>query len=70
MMRLVLLYYDKASDALQLGAQIDKLAAIPGREDVGRFKYVQEKDIETEFERVSDLLEEQIDAVIAEKEDA
>ena len=70
MMRLVLLYYDKAGDALQLGAQIDKLAAIPGREDVGRFKYVQEKDIETEFERVSDLLEGQIDAVIAEKEDA
>ena len=69
LMRLVLAYYDKALDALQLGADINKLAAIPIREDIGRFKYVRENETEVEYERIMDALEEQIAQVLAERED-
>ena len=69
MLRLVLAYYDKALDALQLGADINKLAAVPIREDIGRFKYIPEKETEAEYDRIMDALEEQIAQVLAEKED-
>ena len=69
MLRLVLAYYDKALDALSLGADINKLAAVPIREDIGRFKYIPEKETEAEYDRILDALEEQIAQVLAEKED-
>ncbi|MBQ7638271.1 MAG: V-type ATP synthase subunit A [Clostridia bacterium] len=69
MMQLVLMFYDRSADALGLGADIEKLAAIPGREDIGRFKYVPEKDIDAEYKRVSDLLIEQIEEVASQKEE-
>lgn len=56
MMKLVLLYHDLANDALGLGADVEVLAALPVREDVGRFKYVEENKIDLEYKRVSDLL--------------
>ena len=69
MLRLVLAYYDKALDALSLGADINKLAAIPIREDIGRFKFIHEKETDAEYDRIMDALEEQIAQVLAEKED-
>ena len=69
MLRLVLAYYDKAGDALCLGADIEKLAAIPIREDIGRFKFIHENKTEAEYDRILDALEEQIAQVLAEKED-
>jgi len=69
MMQLVLLYYDRSSDALERGADIEKLASLPGREDIGRFKYVPEKEIDAEYKRVSDLLIEQIEEVASQKEE-
>ena len=69
MLRLVLAYYDRAGDALSLGADIEKLAAIPVREDIGRFKYTKEDRTEAEYDRIMDALDEQIARVLAEKED-
>ena len=69
MMRLCMLFYDRAADALTLGANIETLAALPAREDIGRFKYVEEQNTDAEFERVASLLEEQIQTAIAEKEE-
>ena len=69
LMRLVLSYYDRALEALQLGADINKLAAVPIREDIGRFKYIPEKETEAEYDRIMNALEEQITKVLAEKED-
>ena len=69
MMRLVLAYYDMASDALKLGANIDKLASVPSREAVGRFKYVREEDIDEEFKKDIELLSGEIQQAVADKEE-
>ena len=69
MMRLVLLYFDQANDALSLGANVETLASLPGREDIGRFKYVKEAETNAEFKRVTALITEQIEAAVAEKEE-
>ena len=69
MMRLVLAYYDMASDALKLGANIDKLASVPSREAVGRFKYVKEEDIDEEFKNDIELLSGEIQQAVADKEE-
>ena len=69
MMRLVLAYYDMASDALKLGANIDKLASVPSREAVGRFKYVKEEDIDEEFKKDIELLSGEIQQAVADKEE-
>ena len=69
MMELVLSYYDKACAALKLGADVEKLAAIPSREAVGRFKYVHENDIDAEYAKVQAALEDEIDELISQKEE-
>ncbi|MGI6264752.1 MAG: V-type ATP synthase subunit A, partial [Acutalibacteraceae bacterium] len=63
MMRLILQYYDLASQALEKGAAIDDLAALPVREKIGRFKYVPEDQIAAEYDAVSrELMKEMNDA--------
>ena len=60
MMKLVLAYYDKASEALQNGARIQDLINLPVREQIGRFKYTLEENLDKEYENVMDTLEVQI----------
>ncbi len=69
MMKLVLAYYDKSSDALRLGADIEKLAALPAREAVGRFKYVSEETIDGEYEKTLGLLDGEIRSAVEDKEE-
>ena len=40
MMKLVMEYYDECVKALEKGASVEDLAALPVREQIGRFKYV------------------------------
>ena len=68
-MQLVLQYYDRAQEALARGAEIEALAALPVREDIGRFKYVEERDVDMEFKRVSDLLLLQMEETVSGRED-
>ena len=69
MMKLVLQYYDNAGDALALGADIETLAALPCREDIGRMKYVEEENVQAEYARVSALVQSACAAAAEEKED-
>ncbi len=69
MMSLVLAYYDKANAALEMGADIEKLVAVPSREAIGRFKYVLEENIDSEFEKTLSLLDDDINEVINAKEE-
>ena len=52
MMKLILLYYDQSVDALRDEADIDSLAELPVREQIGRFKYVPEDEIDSEYEQI------------------
>jgi len=67
MMKLVLLYYNKASDALQKEADIESLSSLSVRERIGRFKYVPEDQIDGEYEQIGAQLDHEI-AVILKKE--
>lgn len=69
MMKLVLGFYDMANDALKLGASIDRLASLPSREAIGRFKYVREENIDAEFKKALGLLDGDIRHAVAEKEE-
>ena len=69
MMSLVLAYYDKCTDALAKGADIETLASLASRESIGRFKYTKESDVDSEYKRVLDELDSDIDAACEESED-
>lgn len=49
MMHLILAYYDLSVKALNDGATINKLVSLPIRERIGRFKYVLNDKINTEY---------------------
>ncbi len=49
MMKLVLAFYEKSVDALNKGADMNALIAMPVREKIGRYKYTTDADIESEY---------------------
>jgi len=52
MMKLVLAYYDNAAMALQKGVDVESLVGLQVREQIGRFKYMKNADIDTAYEGV------------------
>ena len=60
MMKLVLAYYDLSVDALKEGAPLQKLVDMPVREQIGRFKYVTEDKLDTEYDKVNKELHVEI----------
>ena len=69
MMELILDYYRKAGKALENGVAIDRLVALPVRENIGRFKYVEEADVEAVFQETEELLDSQLRDELGRKED-
>ena len=68
MMKLVLEYYDLANEALEKGAEIDKLAALPVRERIGRFKYIHQDKIKEEFKDITDTLKSELSRCLPKEE--
>lgn len=64
MMKLILLYYDQSVEALRDEADIDSLAELPVREQIGRFKYVPEDEIDSEYEQIEAKLRHEIADVL------
>ena len=60
MMTAILGFYDRASEALQKGLDIDTVAALPARERIGRLKYAPEEQAADEFTRCMAMLEEEL----------
>ncbi len=60
MMRLVLAYYEKSSEALKSGADIAELLRLPVREKIGRYKYTLEDQLDEEYESVKGELDQEI----------
>ena len=69
MMKLVYAFYQQGVDALKDGANINEIVALPVREDIGRYKYTLEADIDREYEKVSEELHRQMAASIRKEED-
>ena len=60
MMKLVNAFYDRSKEALSLGASLRKLISMPVREQIGRFKYVREENLDEEYRRTDENLSAQI----------
>ena len=69
MMKLVYAFYEQGVDALKDGANINEIVALSVREDIGRYKYTLEADIDSEYEKVSEELHRQMAASIRKEED-
>ena len=69
MMRLILAYYDEALVALEKGADIEKIVKMPVREQIGRFKYTEEKDVDTHYGDVLSKLQSDMKDIIDSKEE-
>ena len=68
MMKLVLAFYEKSVDALNKGADMNALIAMPVREKIGRYKYTTDADIESEYKNVEEELDKEVAAAFG-KED-
>ena len=68
MMRLILKFYDEAQDVLDKNGDIELISRLAVREQIGRFKYVEEKDINTEYEKVNAEIHSQMQTTIVKEE--
>ena len=68
MMKLVLAFYEKSVDALNKGADMNALIAMPVREKIGRYKYTTDAEIESEYKNVEEELDKEVAAAFG-KED-
>ena len=50
------------------GGDIEKIASLAVREQIGRFKYVEEQDIQTEFAKISEEITKQMQTTIEKEE--
>ena len=57
---LVLAFYDLGLEAAQKGADIEKLASLPVRETIGRFKFTPESEIEGKYTEVMERIHREI----------
>lgn len=69
MMKLIEGYYDMALETLDKGADIERIAQLPVREAIGRFKYITEDKVDDEYERIhKKLVNELAEALKSEEE--
>lgn len=69
MIRLILNFHDEANDATQHGADVEGISTLSVREKIGRFKYVSEESIDSEYESLCLEISAEINEVIREGED-
>ncbi|NLC74417.1 MAG: V-type ATP synthase subunit A, partial [Clostridiales bacterium] len=69
MMDLILDFHEACNKALGQGADVKKLIVLPVREQIGRYKYTKEDDLDSEFKKVETEINAEVDKVIAQKED-
>ena len=60
MMKLVLAFYDQATEALNKGASMKVLLGMDVRERIGRYKYTTAENIEAEYEKIMNELSAEI----------
>ena len=68
MMRLILKFHDEATATLEKGVNVERLVSLPVREKIGRFKYIEENNIDIEYAAVSEQTEKEIKKLISQEE--
>ncbi len=69
MMQLVLAYFDMCAEAIDRNANLNALINMPIRERIGRFKYVQNDEIDQAYADILYNLEKDIDAIVSRGDD-
>ena len=69
MMRLVIAFQERGADCLAKGGDIEKIVALPVREDIGRFKYVEEDGIQAAYDEIIAALDAGLEDALKEEED-
>ena len=60
LLNLILSYYDKGNEALDAEIPFSKLVSLPVREQIGRFKYVQESEADSRYDAIVKEMDAQI----------
>ena len=68
MMKLVLGFYEQCTEALEQGAPIQGLLLMEVREQIGRYKYTPEEDLDVQYEAVKKKLASEIAGQIGKEE--
>ncbi len=68
LLKLILQYYYKAIDAVKVGADFKKLTELDVREKIGRYKYTEEQNIKEAYEKISNQINDEVEALVASKE--
>ncbi len=69
MMKIILMFYDKAKEALELNADINSLVNMNVRESIGRFKYVPVNECDKQYEKIRLNLEKEINGIVSKGEE-
>ncbi len=67
MMSAIVKFYDKSVTALNGGADIEDIVALPTRERIGRIKYIAEENVEAEFGATMAQLEKELEDAVKNK---
>ncbi len=52
LLKLILAYYDMGLEGIKKGAPLSAIAGLPEREDIGRFKYIEEDKIDSAYDEL------------------
>lgn len=63
MLKLILKFHDAATASLKNDVDMDRVIALPVREKIGRFKYIEESNIDAEYEMISAKIEKEINGL-------
>ncbi len=69
MMKMISHFYSEGLAALAQNADFNKIAALPVRETIGRFKYVAEEDVEAQYPVVMKTIEDSMSELISKEEE-
>ena len=64
LLKLILSFYEMGLDAIAKGANFNKLVSLDVRESIGRFKYIEEKDIDASFEQLMETMRAAISELV------
>ena len=70
LLKLILGFYKEGLDGIHKGASFAKVAAIPQREEIGRFKYIEEEQIDERYEKLMNDIRAAINALVVEEAEA
>ena len=69
MMKLIIDFYENSIEALNRGGDVESLVNLPVREQIGRFKYYNEDDIDGEYKKILENLNSEISGMLTREAD-